>query len=271
MSFLVRNQGTRRLASAKAQNYVPRDIDEAALLESFVSFDRQHIDDLFRDLRRPRSDTNEPSEARVDLRLDGQLQDRILKARCLAASTARRRQLAYWKMHSRKLRSVAPHETLALENTGTIFSGTEASGVFRRINSTLDPTDSQSLASIASTVRDIDGYETEFPGPPERDSDEDPFECPYCFVLCHPDDAGRRRWKWVIQNCLQWYMLLTILHRKHILEDLRPYICTYTGCQDSLQLYGNLRDWMAHEEAVHRCMKVSDDDRHATYADNSRC
>lgn len=161
-----------------------------------MSFDKRHIDDLFRDLRRSQSDQDEPLPARVDLRPDGPLADRKLKARCLAASTARRRQLAYWKMHSRKLKSVPPlNETLALDHTGTIFSGTEASGIVQRRNSTLDPTESQSLASIASTVRDVDGNETEFPGPPERDSDQDPFECPYCFVLCHPEDAGRRRWQ----------------------------------------------------------------------------
>ena len=196
MSFLVRNQGTRRLASAKAQNYQPRDPEEAALLESFVAFDRQHIDDLFRDLRRPRSDGGQPMTTRPDLRSDGEAQDRAIKARCLAASTARRRQLAYWKMHSSKLKSVAAMpETADLDQNATIYSGTEASGVFKRIERDFDLMEVQSLTSVASTVRDIDGHETEFPGPPERSSDDDPFECPYCFVLCQPEEAGRRRWK----------------------------------------------------------------------------
>ena len=196
MSFLVRNQGTRRLASSKAQNYQPRDPDEAALLESFVSFDRQHIEDLFRDLRQPRSDDGQPMGTRPDFRNDGDSQDQILKARCLAASTARRRQLAYWKMHSSKLKSVAViPETGDLDQNATIYSGTEASGVFKRIESDFAPVEVQSLASVVSTVRDIDGHETEFPGPPERSNDNEPFECPYCFVLCQPEEAGRRRWK----------------------------------------------------------------------------
>ena len=196
MSFLVRNQGTRRLASAKAQNYQPRDPEEAALLESFVSFDRQHIDDLFRDLRRPRSDDGQPMATRPDLRSDGDAQDKAIKARCLAASTARRRQLAYWKMHSSKLKSIAAMpETAGLDQNATIYSGTEASGVFKWIERDFDMMEVQSLGSVASTVRDIDGQETEFPGPPERSNDNDPFECPYCYVLCQPEEAGRRRWK----------------------------------------------------------------------------
>jgi hypothetical protein len=196
MSFLVRNQGTRRLASAKAQNYQPRDPEAAALLESFVAFDRQHIDDLFRDLRRPRSDEGQPMATRSDHRSDGDSQDRALKARCLAASTARRRQLAYWKMHSSKLKSIAAMPDVAdLDHDATIYSGTEASGVFKRIEADFDLVEVHSLTSVASTVRDIDGNETEFPGPPERNSDDEPFECPFCFVLCQPEEAGRRRWK----------------------------------------------------------------------------
>lgn len=203
MSFLVRNQGTRRLASAKAQNYQPRDPEEAALLESFVSFDRQHIDDLFRDLRRPRSVDDQPMATRSDLRSDGDAQDRTIKARCLAASTARRRQLAYWKMHSSKLKSVAMiPDTADLDQNATIYSGTEASGVFRRIERDFDVVEVQTLTSVASTVRDIDGHETDFPGPPERSSDDDPFECPYCYVLCQPEESGRRRWKYVAINCI---------------------------------------------------------------------
>lgn len=199
MSFLVRNQGTRRLALAKAQNYEPGDLEEAALLQSFVSLDRQHVDDLFRDLRRPRSDDGQPMTARSDIRSDGDSQDRAIKAKCLAASTARRRQLSYWKMHSRKLKSTALKTgTADLDHSATIYSGTEASGVFKRIQSGFDMVDTQSMASIASTVRDMDGHETEFPGPPERSDDDDPFECPYCHVLCQPEEAGRHRWKYDI-------------------------------------------------------------------------
>lgn len=196
MSFLVRNQGTRRLASAKAQNYLPRDPEEAALLDSFLSFDRQHIDDLFRDLRRPRCDDGQLIASCSDPRSNGDSQDRAIKARCLAASTARRRQLAYWKMHSSKLKYIAAMpETAGLDQNATIYSGTEASGVFKRIENDFAHVEVQSLGSVASTVRDIDGHETEFPGPPDRSSDDDPFECPYCFVLCQPEEAGRHRWK----------------------------------------------------------------------------
>ena len=40
--------------------------------------------------------------------------------------------------------------------------------------------------------------------------------------------------------------------RKHILEDLRPYLCTYPDCETAYRLYGSRSDWLAHEEAIHR-------------------
>lgn len=196
ISFLIRYQGTRRLTSAKVQNYQPRDPEEAALLKSFVSFDRQHIDDLFRDLRRPRFDDVQPMAARPNLRSNGDSQDRATKARCLAASTARRGRLAYWKMHSSKLKSIAATlDTADLYQNATVHSGTEGSGVFEQLEKDFHVVEVQSLGSVASTVRGIDGHETEFPGPPERSSGDDLFKCPYCYVLCQPEEARRRRWK----------------------------------------------------------------------------
>jgi ankyrin repeat protein len=37
-----------------------------------------------------------------------------------------------------------------------------------------------------------------------------------------------------------------------LLEDLRPYICTYLECSTANELYGSRQDWLAHEQQVHR-------------------
>lgn len=60
-------------------------------------------------------------------------------------------------------------------------------------------------------------------------------------------------------GCHQLYHMMLPANnftRKHILEDLRPYICTYSDCQDGLQLYGNRKEWVAHEDAAHRSSSV---------------
>ncbi len=43
-------------------------------------------------------------------------------------------------------------------------------------------------------------------------------------------------------------------HRAHILEDLRPYICTFPDCRvDPDKLYSSHLAWFRHELAFHRC------------------
>jgi hypothetical protein len=197
MSHLVRNQRTRRLAVFKAQSYHPRDKLQSDVLESYASSDRARIDELFRELRRRSPTAGGKPEPQPLSRPDSdeQKQDGVLKARLLEATTARRRQLAYWKMHSNKLKAVADdcEGQGDVDESRTMPSATEATGLVGHVE--YIPADAQSLTSFASTVRDEEGNETEFPGPPERDSDEDWFECPYCFVLCQSREAATRRWK----------------------------------------------------------------------------
>lgn len=191
MSFLIRNQSTRRLAYAKAQNYHPRDPDEEALLQSFLPHDQRHVEDFFKDLRR---DEEHSGPERFDREPNAMLEDNNLKKRCVAAITARRRQLAYWKNHDRKLQSEGDVDQP--ERAGTLFSGTQASGVVKP--TTTDLVETRSIvSSMASTVRDIDGNEALFPGPPKRASEHDAFVCSYCFVLCGSEDAKHSRWRWV--------------------------------------------------------------------------
>jgi len=43
-----------------------------------------------------------------------------------------------------------------------------------------------------------------------------------------------------------------MLSRKHILQDLQPYSCTYLNCSSADRLYGSRREWLEHEESQHR-------------------
>lgn len=189
MSFLIRIQSTRGLAYAKAQRYQPRDPDEEALLQSYLPHDRRHVKDLFKDLRR---DEGSSGSERFDRKPIAIPEDNALKKKCVAAMTARWRQLAYWKNHDRKLQSDG--ELDQPDTFGTLLSGTQVSEVFQQ--TIADLAERRSLmASIASTVRDIDGNEALFPGPPKRTSEHDAFVCSYCFALCGPEDATLSRWR----------------------------------------------------------------------------
>ena len=53
---------------------------------------------------------------------------------------------------------------------------------------------------------------------------------------------------------------LMTLHRRHILQDLEPYICTFPAC--GLKTYQSQRDWFDHELLAHRnrwrCFRCSE-------------
>ncbi len=44
--------------------------------------------------------------------------------------------------------------------------------------------------------------------------------------------------------------IVTNFHRKHVLRDLRPYVCTFEDCE--LQLFPDRRTWFSHELKNHR-------------------
>lgn len=71
------------------------------------------------------------------------------------------------------------------------------------------------------------------PKPPPNFYEELPFECPVCFTLLNNIRTGKA-WK------------------KHVFEDLRPYVCTFGGCLDAAKLFTRRRLWFRHELTVHR-------------------
>lgn len=49
---------------------------------------------------------------------------------------------------------------------------------------------------------------------------------------------------------LRDFIDLTIDSRKHVLSDLRPYVCTFENCD--IKLFSNRQDWFDHEVQCHR-------------------
>jgi hypothetical protein len=43
-----------------------------------------------------------------------------------------------------------------------------------------------------------------------------------------------------------------VCHRKHVFQDLRPYVCTFKDCTQGAHLYEGRHEWFAHEREMHR-------------------
>ena len=41
------------------------------------------------------------------------------------------------------------------------------------------------------------------------------------------------------------------IDREHLVQDLRPFVCTYSDCKEGDQLYERLEDWASHERWAH--------------------
>ncbi|KAF2262112.1 hypothetical protein CC78DRAFT_520841 [Lojkania enalia] len=245
---------TLKSRSLKAASYRPKDPETGIdIFEEYARFDLQHTRELIQHLR-----AEHVQEVDVD--------NDFLVGRISRAITLRRRQFKYWRRHRDKLGvstilddthlTVQPiaqqpdalirHDTLEVqpervvpiatkeapsEKTGkTLLSGTEATQHHQSLDEIVD---SKSVTSYATTVHDLTGRGVELPSPPNAAAGDKDFECPYCFIIC-PSRYGKGR---------SW--------RTHLLQDLQPYVCTYSDCDSSEQLFRSRREWIEHE-ASHR-------------------
>ncbi|KAF2118796.1 hypothetical protein BDV96DRAFT_642969 [Lophiotrema nucula] len=72
---------------------------------------------------------------------------------------------------------------------------------------------------------------------PSRPSDEDGqeldmFECPYCLTTK------------IINSSHKW--------KKHVFDDIQPYVCTFSDCELYDHFFDNRDDWYNHESQHHR-------------------
>lgn len=211
LSFRVRNSTTK---ATKAGRF--REVDSSTGLEIFkdcyAKFDYDHVLELFRSVRHG---SQEFTTA-----------DYTLIQRFAIAITARRRQIRYWQKHSQKLAVVESQPTIDLVTqaidpprepslaekrdaistihvltasgrpTKTIHTSTEATFFDPKLD--LTPLETQSVISIATTARDLEGRPANLPPPPGAAQCDRDFVCPYCYILCPSRHGQSRAWRSII-------------------------------------------------------------------------
>ena len=215
IAFIIRNQKTRRSILSKVRDYDRRDTQTGldVFKDGYRTFDRHHIRQKLSDMRRMNS--------LAAIESDGQYE--ALVDRLTAASVLRRKLFSHWERHAWKLRqavrpqlidsaekNVTPAKPAAEATRGeerskqaSVLSPTEVTKTHREPFLPTGPDDNietESTASFASTIKDVEGHEASLPDPPRTPREGHLFECPYCFVLCPPKEASRRRWRYVVDN-----------------------------------------------------------------------
>jgi len=128
------------------------------------------------------------------------------------------------RQSSKSYVSSRPPSTLAMTNASTLNVA-----ALRSLDEISD--EAQSQTSYATSLgADEDSVYLRVPTVPESAKSGLPFECHYCWTI--QTVANSRTWK------------------KHVFQDLRPYICTFEGCD--LKVFADRSSWFNHELQAHR-------------------
>jgi hypothetical protein len=108
------------------------------------------------------------------------------------------------------------------------------------------PSVAESKSSIASSYAGK-AIRIDVPSRPKNDDGQEleRFECPYCLLT--KNVSNDRRWK------------------KHVLEDLQPYVCTYGDCELYDHFFESRDAWFKHEAQQHRTKWSCNVDGHMEY------
>lgn len=143
--------------------------------------------------------------------------------------------------------------------------------VSREFPKSLEAEPSPSLVSYATTIDISVGDDTAFPPLPSDAHNNSFFLCPYCLKIVELKSKNREmHWRYgIMAQTFNWEKWL-MFSRKHVLSDLEPYVCTYTGC--SLETYQSQRAWFDHELLIHRgtwpCLRCDEVDDTAEVLQN---
>ncbi|KXT04149.1 hypothetical protein AC578_43 [Pseudocercospora eumusae] len=157
-----------------------------------------------------------------------------LATRLAHAMSARREVLTYHSQHHEKMT-----EGVDADYTGDKMSSTAAtpldSGVSRNEDTAMDGLEevlSQgTISSFALTESDSSSLHP--PPLPHDGADGKPFQCQICYSMLEFKSSSLSSW------------------RRHVFEDLMPYICTVPGCATPNRKYPRRREWQKHERESH--------------------
>jgi hypothetical protein len=211
LSIHIRNPKARTNHS-KAATFKAIDKETGVnLVLQYEHFDIEHTRNVFHELRKELPKKVQEQKAN----------DRLIE-RLGKAITKRRQQFMYWERHRAKLAANTrledgpqvdqykldsetkskPERVKQIIDRGaersivtkTAFTATTATLFTPKENF---PEDGQSIISVATTARGLDGRRVDLPPPPKQAKKEKDFECPYCYTICPSRYLHERSWRYV--------------------------------------------------------------------------
>ncbi|KAJ6790296.1 hypothetical protein PWT90_09962 [Aphanocladium album] len=157
------------------------------------------------------------------------------QAQRLGAAISKRRQyFRYRRTHREKLAfGIDDDVDAGLRAPSTLASSIpsnlkDKSSLITRESQEEEQQDYMSQTSLATSV--AESSTRRIPPLPE-DAEYGPFECPFCFCII------------TAKNRMEW--------KRHVFEDLRPYVCVQEKCTGAEYGFAHRRDWITHTKRTH--------------------
>lgn len=179
------------------------------------------------------------AQPKVNFHSKTPLQSSSIKADPHVASEDRTNRLA-------SSQAASSHFSLQSKATTTRPGNIESIVFDENIQTSLAPSVAESKSSVASSYAGRDLRIVVPPRPMDENGQElDQFECPYCLIAKS------------INNDHRW--------KRHVLEDLQPYVCTYGDCDLYDSFFEDRDTWFKHESQYHRTRWSCNTDNHPDF------
>jgi hypothetical protein len=117
------------------------------------------------------------------------------------------------------------------------------------------------ISSVTTTDTTGSGYHEHvisLPPIPNVPTGSREVECPYCFQILFEKDLTGRRWREVSPHWTLAAPKANGIIRRHVFQDLRPYVCLLPGCANKDDLFASRAEWFQHMRWEHDAAAVRD-------------
>ncbi|KAL3476578.1 hypothetical protein BJX99DRAFT_258326 [Aspergillus californicus] len=166
----------------------------------------------------------------------------FLVYRLATANTHRRQQFRYWERrrlkydyyhHDAMSAQVQQLSNSRIDREGSVAPSEPSTATTLDMDKMNEDTASVISTDSYAMISHDDAENINLPSPPELEDSQKEAECPFCFIICSRNAFQNPAW------------------RKHVMRDLRPYVCTFENCRDPHQQYESLTEWVLHESSNH--------------------
>ena len=142
------------------------------------------------------------------------------------------------------------------------LAATRPSSNVSKVNKTAFRKPPTTIISTRTALSSANDKMLSIPPCPANPSSNDDFTCPYCNFILPSSEAVPGKWKYVYRQISKFWQAAKVYQRRHVIQDLEPYVCIRETCPCAEMLYSTSEDWLGHLRSIHDSRWVCSDYEH---------